>query len=560
MLLRKPLDKNPAVPFHCRTSAGLLMPGLIFVLLLTSCVKEKFVAEDLDPTLQINPALAVPIGWARYQVDEILRDSLDPDEMVIDEEGFISLVYRQEEVQSLQASEILSIPDVSASGLPVDNPFGMPIDLNTLPTDTTFEPEFIDLTLPPGGTTGAEMDSILIDWALMNLSVSSPYGNMHWTARFQIPGLKEWQITLDDTNPSVLDTLEDVTLPIRNTPSPNSLRLSVELTVSPSDETIATGPILQIGLDLSDLDYDLIYGYLGQFTLRLGPQSFAVDFTNRLSGGTFHFRDPQMKIRFRNSFGMPIQLDLSGLQASSGGQATYLSGPGVPGPSDHWILAYPRTGQEGLVVADSLLLTGENTNLDELPSPDEVIMDVLGSVNPDGPDHTNFVLDTSKFSFSTELKLPLDGYSDSLFIADTLDFVFAHFYSNPPQEIVKLIFRLENYNQIPVDISTQLNFYDAGMHLLDSLFRDPGDPRSIVHAARDLDGDGIAEVNSEIVEVELDRDQIDQISGCYYVIAKGKLNTRGFLPEDPNVRFYSYFYLHSFLSAIAELEMNSDDY
>ena len=70
------------------------MPVFILGLLLiiSSCIKEEFNADILDPSLQINPGVAAPIGWARYQLDEILTDSLNADELVIDENGFISFV------------------------------------------------------------------------------------------------------------------------------------------------------------------------------------------------------------------------------------------------------------------------------------------------------------------------------------------------------------------------------------------------------------------------------------------------------------------------------------
>ena len=74
----------------------MLIPGLLICMALSSCIKEEFNADHLDPTLQINPGVAVPIGWANYRMEEILLDTLNPDALVIGDDGFISLVYTQE--------------------------------------------------------------------------------------------------------------------------------------------------------------------------------------------------------------------------------------------------------------------------------------------------------------------------------------------------------------------------------------------------------------------------------------------------------------------------------
>ncbi len=541
----------------------MLIQGLLICMALSSCIKEEFNADHLDPTLQINPGVAVPIGWANYRMEEILLDTLNPDALVIGDDGFISLVYTQE-LNSLQASEIISIPDVEPQTISLDNPFGMEIDLNLLPGDTVFY-DTLEFILPLSGTSGAEIDSILIRRGLMDISASSRYPGMIWSTRFLFPGVTDWQVYLndDDEGQPVTASLENITMPLKNDASAtNQLCLLVVFTIWSSDVTIGTGPVIDVSIGLRETEYSVIWGYLGQFDIDIGPQSFCVEYFDRLSGGTFHFKDPQMKIRFLNSFGMPIQISMTEFSAVSGGVQTPITGDSVPGPSNPRTLAYPGWGQEGESIADSLVWDRDNTNLFEAleTSPDEISVEVNGSTNPEGYTPMNFMLDTSSLSVSTELLLPMDGYADILFIADTLDFVFGDFYDSPPEEILRLIFRLNYITQFPVDISTQMYFYNEGGLLLDSLFHDSGDPKRIVHGASDSDGNGITEpFEPEPVEVELSREQIDNISGCYYVIAQGKVKTTD-SNEGKNVRFYSYYIFNTFISAIAELEMNSDDY
>ncbi len=542
----------------------LVLLGAI-LLAFSSCIKEEFNADQLDPSLQINPGVAAPIGWARWQLDEILTDSLNPDELYINSNGFMSLVYKQD-LFSLQASEIINIRDISSIS-DIKSPFSTGFNLNALPGDTAFN-YTIAIPLTISDSTGPEIDSIMVRFGQMAISVSPDYPDMRWDAKFRIPGIHDWQITLNDDNPSTIDTLDRITLPLDNTPpSANKLSLMVILTIWPSDVIVYPGKILGISINISGIEYSAIYGYLGQFDIDVGPQSFPVNFFDRLSEGTFHFKDPKLKLEFQNSFGIPIQIDMSGFQATgSGGQIIPISGPGVPGPSNLRILAYPLLGQEGQSIADSIVLDVTNSNLFDVleTSPAEITVEVNGTTNPSGLTRENFLLDSSRLYVSTKLLLPMDGYADLLLIADTLDFVFGDFYESPPEEIKRLIFRLNFISQFPVNVSTQLYFMDEGYTMLDSLFHDVQDPRKIVKGAVDSDGDGVAEpFEPDPVDIELSREQIENISGSHHIIVKGRITTTGYEPPPPppaNVRFYSFYYFHAFISAIAELEINPDDY
>jgi hypothetical protein len=534
-----------------------MVGGMVALLAFSSCIKEEFDADRLDSTLQINPEVAVPIGWAHYKMHEILKDTLNPEVLVLDNDSFLYLVYTQD-LNSLRASDMVSIPDEQAQTLSFDNPFGTSFNLGFL-EDTIFY-DTIGFQLPLSGSSGAEIDSILVRWGIMDINLSSSYPALKWDAWIQIPGVPDWQVKLDDYNPAVTDTLEQITLPLKNDiTASNQLCFAVEFRLwRDSTIVIDPGPIINADIGLSEIDYSLIWGYLGEFDIDIGPQAFPVDFPDRFSGGTFYFSDPVMKIHFDNSFGIPIGISMTQFAAVSGGLETPITGPGVPGLSDPKILAYPGWGQEGLIVADSLLWDSDNTNLPEAlnTSPDEINVEVDGSTNPDGYTPNNFILDTSSLSISSELLLPLEGTADIL-ITDTLDFIFGNFFGSPPEEILRLIFRMNYTTQFPVDISTQMYFYNAAGTLLDSLFHELDYPGRTVPGASETDDEGFAiPYSPEAVEVELSREQIDNISESYIMILEGRVKTTG----SEGVRFYANYIFNTLISAIAELEMNSDDY
>jgi len=530
-----------------------------FLLIFSSCIKEKFNTDILDPSLQINPGVAVPIGWARYQLDEILTDSLNADELVIDENGFISFVYNQD-LYSLQASEIISIPDTTVSTYSFENPTGAPLNLNLIQDDTVFS-DTLGFSIPISGSAGTEIDSIRFQSGYISYTVTSRYPGLIWQTKILLQGIPDSQVTLDDSNPSGTDTLSlsGKTLPLDNTPpAQNAITIAVQLTLDSSDLIINPGPILDIDIELTELVYSRIYGYLGQFSIDIGPQSLPVSFYDRIPEGSFHFSSPHLKLNFLNSFGLPVQVSMNNFQATgSGGLITPITGPGVPDQANPKILAYPQYGQEGESIPDSIVLTPDNTNLFDIESLTQITIGVNGTTNPDGPPGNNFILDTSRLSVSSELLLPMDGYADLFLIYDTLDFIFGEFFRNPPEEIIRLLFRINYYHQFPVDVSTQLYFTDDSYTVLDSLFHDPNDEKRIVQGAPDSNNDGIAdEVGQYVpaVEIELSRKQIDNISESHHIILKGRVTTTG------DVRFYSFYYFNAYISVIAELEINSNDY
>ena len=536
-----------------------------FLLVFSSCIKEEFNADILDPSLQINPGMAAPIGWARYQLDEILTDSLNADELLIDENGFISFVYKQD-LYSLQASELISLPDATVSTFSFLNPTGVPLNLNNLQNDTVFR-DSIEFSIPINGLSGAEIDSIMLQSGFISYTVSSHYPGMMWDTKILLKDIPNSQVTLSDIHPSGTDSLSlsGKTLPLHNTPpSQNAISIVVILTLYNSNLTINPGPILDIDIELTELVYSRLYGYLGQFDLDIGPQSFPVSFYNRIPEGDFHFHNPQLKLEFMNSFGIPVQISMNNFQATgSGGQITPMTGSGVPDLVNPKILAYPQYGQEGESIPDNIVLIPDNTNLFDVleTSPTEITVEVNGTTNPAGPPGKNFILDTSQIRVSTELLLPMEGYADLILITDTLDFIMGEFFDNPPEEIIRLIFRINYLHQFPVDVATQIFFADESYSILDSLFHDLNNEKRIVQGAP-VNADGVAdEFEADPIEIELSREQIDNISESHYIIFNGRVRTTGYEPPPPaNVRFYSFYYFFAHIGAITELEINSNDY
>jgi hypothetical protein len=123
--------------------------------------------------------------------------------------------------------------------------------------------------------------------------------------------------------------------------------------------------------------------------------------------------------------------------------------------------------------------------------------------------------------------------------------------------------RFNFLNGFPLNVKIQAYFYDDNDVLLDSLFHNPEDPASYIPAAIDSDGDGKVEppVDPYNVEVELSRQQIDNISTSRYLVVYYTLTTPGADKNPPeNVQFFMDYFFEVHVGAIGEVEVNSTDY
>ena len=550
---------------HIRIS--IIAQGIILILaLFSSCIKEEFNAEKLDGSFQISPGVAAPIGYIRYQMEELL-DSTNTTQFSVDENGFMYLVYR-ELLESGTASDLVKIQDFEYT-TSFENPLPIPFDLSSITNTFSFSDTlWIPITIGIAGD--ARIDSVI--GASMDLTVD-------FTAHFNLDGEvcvesqdivdpqgNIFNLCRDINDPTSVYNLVDYTLRLTDTPADRSLiEVVYTITLNPSTGIIQPGdPVVDFRVGLSAIEYDVIYGYFGQFSLDLPPVYIPLDLYNPIYQGSFYFEGAELRLIFSNSFGIPIEMTINefGIIARNG-QFTTITGGTLPAPGVPTVLGYPRLGEEGLTKADSFILNSGNSNLFTVleNGPSALRLDVDGRINPLGTEY-NFVVDSSEYEVLMELFLPLNGYTDNVVVRDTVDFVFTDFYNKPPEEIKRLILRLNVTNGFPLNVKVQSYFFNENDVLLDSLFRDPQDPARNIPAATDIDGDGRVEpLKLEPIEVELSRQQIDNISSSSYMVVYYTLTTPGADQNPPEkVRFYMDYFFEILIGAIAELDVNSTDY
>jgi len=535
--------------------------------LLSSCIKEEFNAEKFDDSFRFSPGVAIPIGYARYRLDELL-DSLSSTQITHDDNGFMTLIY-QEFLESGKASDLVKVQNFEyTTGF--ENPLPVQYDLSGIIDTFSFsDTTWIPVTIGIAGD--ARIDSVI--GVFMDLTVD-------FVTQFDLNGEvcvesqdiidpqgNIFSLCRDINDPTSVYNLSDYTLRLTDTPADRSL-IEVVYTIKLAASTGIIQPgdqIVNFTVGLSDIRYDLIYGYFGQFSLDLPPVNIPLDLYSPISQGSFYFEGAELRLIFSNSFGIPVQMTINefGMEGQNG-LFTEITGGNLPATGVPTVLGYPGLLEIGDTKVDSFLLNAGNSNIFTVleSGPSALRLDVDGRINPLGTEY-NFVTDSSEYSVLLELYLPMNGYADGLVVKDTLDFVFSDFYNRPPEEINSLMLRFNFLNGFPLNIKVQAYFFDENDVLLDSLFRDPDDPASFIPAAIDSDGDGRVEppVDSYDVEVGLSREQINNISTSSYMVVYYTLTTPGADLNPPEkVQFYLDYFFEVHVGAIGELDVNSTDY
>lgn len=540
---------------------------------LCSCIKEEFDPGKVSKEIIIHPTVAAPVGYIHYQLNEILKDSTQSWNMIVDDDGLVNLYY-EAEIISLQASEIFQFPELSQSGS-IRNSSTLYLDLSKIRYPyNLFEYDTMQFVLSgPDGPDFTDIDSIHVESMVIEIFLAPRfdlYGKMivsspkdgpgiyktnslgqriAWGTSFGIPELNEVQTII----------VEDITIIPFNDPNGNNLVpliFEMRLERKPSTGIVPPGNnILSYIFTIKNLNYSAVYGYLGKANFQIDPQAMQIDFYNSVNG-SFHFIEPRLNLYFENSFGLPVQVLMTDFYTTNDdGVRTDITGNGFPSGTNIKIIDYPALAEFGMFAYDSMSIPHDGANFAEAMEtfPSSLTFGMEARTNTIENDTDNFISDESRLNVQAKLILPLDGYSDLLIVEDSLIFNFDDFFKNPPEEIKALSLRLNFTNGFPVNISTQIYFADENYVVVDSVF----EARQLILAGTDKNGDGIVEpLENDPVEVPLSRMQIDHLATCHYLIINGILSTSNFeIPE--NVRFYSYYFLDAYIGIVGDLELNS---
>lgn len=231
-------------------------------------------------------------------------------------------------------------------------------------------------------------------------------------------GIPEQSFTLPP-NGTYMNTwnLNDLTIDLTGNPEHpyNQFPVEYEVFIHNTDDFVEISALdsLAVNLQVIDLDFRYAEGYFGQKAFEIETDSLILDveFLEHFSGGLV-LTDPQIKLRYLNSVGVPVKLDLDITGYNNNGSFNEL----ITNP-----LHFLSPQSQGSFISDSIIIDKTNSNIVDFisMSPDAIKAGGEALSNPQGIQN-NFIYDTCSFVSGIYMDLPLSLHAENLKFMDTI--------------------------------------------------------------------------------------------------------------------------------------------
>ena|GEM_PF-3590795 len=574
--IRRPAEK---VDLKVNRIRGMSMnrnifTGFVLICMISSflmpvaCIKEKFDPEKLNNSVQFSPSMAAPIGYLHFRLDSMLNDSTKPEILEIHSDGTMTLRYRQK-VFSQNLADYFTFPEI-------DEPFTVTsqlptLDLRSLGSDEMVIPYTFRIDFSMNDSIKVRLDSLWIKTLSMDLDLTnSPpglNGQLQITSQSFTSKNDSLSLIMPFDGTPEAENLDGYSIILEN----NQLIFNVLLTMRASPLVLNQGDdIFSLHISFRDASYDCIFGYLGSFRLNLPPRTVNIDFFKSMMDGTFHFKEPLLKVYYTNSIGIPVKISMEDFYVTTRlGEheeiTNTLDSNCIPFRQNPLLLSYPDISMarevvyDSLIVTDSLILNLNNTNMFDILelAPKNLTFSVYGTVNPPRLDSVNFIASDSRYSTECELVLPLEGYASVMVMMDTLEFNFTNFYDKPPEEIKRLAFRVNFFNGFPLEIDAQMYFADENYNIKATLI--PDDWRFVRAGIPGSGCNCVPDPKQPPLEIEFPRDKIDSIYASKYILLWASVSTPDWAQEHPITLCNNHTFT-AYIGVIVDADVNSADY
>ncbi|MCK4346056.1 MAG: hypothetical protein KAX05_12290, partial [Bacteroidales bacterium] len=297
-------------------------------------------------------------------------------------------------------------------------------------------------------------------------------------------------------------------------------KFEVEIVSSNNQITINFDDDLSFEFSVNNIDFAYIEGYLGKQEESFDPDSLEIDdeILDKISG-TFQFANPIIKFTYRNSFGLPVSLDLNV-------EGEFSSGPTVDLGASVINVQYPANTLNP-EVEGTIEFNKDNTNIEDLlvfPPPVKICYSGSATINP-SEDTTilNFVTNKSKIEVDLEIEIPIEFSANNLTFQDTMEIELDIEDEDFSVDIEFVKIYLNTRNGFPFDFRFQ-------MIPLDSITSVPYDPLEFTFlSAAPVDGNGVVigeqDWNQEIIDIN--QEFLENLEKSDQVIVKVIFNTTG---------------------------------
>jgi hypothetical protein len=182
--------------------------------------------------------------------------------------------------------------------------------------------------------------------------------------------------------------------------------------------TINAADAITINTSFNNVKIDGAKGQFGVFNVNIPTKTldFAYDFSflNKASQKLI-FDNPQVRLKYTNSFGIPITSNLNVMADGFLGTSEAL---GIPA----FDITYPRMAQLGQSIKDTFAITKTNSRIVPFLSilPNKMTYSGAVQMHSNNASETNFFMADSKINLGAEFILPLKFSTENLIVRDTI--------------------------------------------------------------------------------------------------------------------------------------------
>lgn len=527
--------------------------AFVLGIIAAACVKDEIDLNNYSKDIYWAPKFEGPIAHGNFTIKNLV-ESLDGSHYFLEDSSkFMTLVYTNK-VLSDSAEKLLKIPDQHFNEVLLASAYSLPASPSINPIVLTRSMKYTFVL-----DNGELVDSITFKAASLIFQISSSYkylGNLKIT----IPKLKKNNVALETIIPidkadGTFTQTKSIDLTgyklVIDHPATTDNRISFDYTVTlvnPGNSGVNAGDNITINVNLKDILFSSMFGYVGQMQLLSKNSHIQLPLFNSISNPNLQFKNPEIRLRTINSFGIPIQMDLYNVEAYS--QEANITKPiTINAAVNPYLLAAPKF--IGGSVSDTVIFNKTTSNFDQALSigPNILNYSLSGVANPAGK-ALNFVTDTSRLDAFVDLELPLDLKTSLLEFVDTLDMDLSDLAKNT-DNIKSATIHSSFENGMPFDLRMQVLLIDSNYNHVDTLFSNSDQP---VISSGPVNAEGkVSSTTKKDIDVVFVKTRIDALKKVKKAIVKGSIITSN--QGADFVKFYSNYLLKMNFGIKTELEI-----
>jgi hypothetical protein len=423
-----------------------------------------------------NPNMAIPLVYGDLTMRKMVDQSAE--NWVEYPDGFLSLVYTAD-ITSELADEIISIPNQS-----IDTTVKLALSPNLFPGDSMskyflFKPSFNTLN-------NERLDSFLIKSAMLTIDITTNLNHESYVEVI-IPEMTKYGLTFIEridipntggTSVNISKTINiyDYMVRLNHINGSSEIDEYLKVVVKRGNNADNSPYSIKVVQTINSISYYQAYGYFHQHDFDLAQTKLPISLFENLHYSQIFIEDPTLRLKFSNSYGIPMDMTFNELYAEKGTSLMHVNSSLLPTLS----LNYPSLSEFGQSDTSIFNFNKSNSNIVDIINfnPQKLVYSGFVRSNPTGVVMPNFVLDTSSVRLNAELEIPLHGRALKFTLEDTSVFDIGDLFIWDKIESVDL--NINTLNYFPNEASLQLYLVDSTGLVFDSIF---GSQTAIIAAA-----------------------------------------------------------------------------